>query len=67
MDKMKAAKKLMKIVKPYYDEETGKLQSDAPEKVKEAYRQLDMLMDEIMKDPALFENPGYPNKNPSEK
>lgn len=58
-DKMKEAKALMKIVKPYYNDETGKLNKDAPEKVKEAYRHLDALMDEIMKDPDLFYNRPY--------
>ena len=58
-DKMKKAKALMKIVKPYYNDETGKLNSNAPDKVREAYRQLDTLMDEIMKDPDLFDNRPY--------
>ena len=58
-DKMKTAKELMKIVKPYYNDKTGKLNSDAPEKVKEAYHRLDVLMDEIMKDPDLFDNHPY--------
>ena len=53
---MKEAKALLKIIKPYYDEDTGKLDKNAPEKVKEAYKHLDMLMDEIMQDPNLFEN-----------
>ena len=58
-DKMKMAKELMKIVKPYYNDKTGKLNSDAPEDVKEAYHRLDDLMDEIMKDPDLFDNHPY--------
>ena len=59
MDKMKAAKALMKIVKPYYDDKTGKLNGDAPEKVKEAYNRLDELMNEILGDPELFYTPPY--------
>ena len=66
-DKMKTAKELMKIVKPYYDEETGKLDKNAPENVKEAYRKLDSLMDEIMKDPDLFDNHPYFAEKDKEK
>ena len=58
-DRMKEAKALMKIIKPYYDEDTGKLSKDAPEKAKKAYLQLDALMDEMMKDPDLFDNHPY--------
>lgn len=58
-DKMDTVKELMKIVKPYYNDKTGKLDSDAPEKVKKAYRQLDALMDEIVSDRDLFDNHPY--------
>ena len=58
-DKTKEAKALAKIIKPYYDEKTGKLDKNAPEKVKEAYRQLDALMNEILEAPDLFDNHPY--------
>lgn len=60
---MKTAKALLKIIKPYYDEETGKLNNDAPENVKEAYETLDKLMNELLSNPELFHNPGYVIKN----
>ena len=66
-DKMKEAKALMKIVKPYYDDETGKLKSGAPEKVKDAYRQLDALINDIMTDPNLFDNRPYFTDGEKEK
>ncbi|MBP5782345.1 MAG: hypothetical protein J6W04_02280 [Bacteroidales bacterium] len=56
---MKEAKALLKIVRPYYNDKTGKLVENAPEKVKEAYRQLDALMNEIVEDPDLFDNHPY--------
>ncbi len=66
-DKMKKAKALMKIVKPYYNEETGKLNGDAPDNVKKAYKQLDALMEEMMKDKDLFENRPYFTDKDKEK
>jgi len=58
-DKMKIAKSLLKTIKPYYNEKTGKLNSDAPEEAKKAYERLELLMDDMMKDPDLFENHPY--------
>ena len=56
MDKMEAAKALMKKFKQYYDEETDTLKPDAPEEAKKAYSRFTELLSTItIKD----RNPGY--------
>ena len=46
-EKMKEIERLGKIVEPYWDKKNRKVKDDAPEKVKEAYRKLFDLWDDI--------------------
>ncbi len=55
-EKLTIAKKLMKKIKPYFDEEKNELKADAPENIKKAYKQLTELVDAMMEDEDLFSN-----------
>ncbi|MBQ6503126.1 MAG: hypothetical protein IJI57_04335 [Flexilinea sp.] len=58
-EKMKIAKKLMKKIKPYFDEKKNDIQPDAPEDIKSSYERFMVLLDELMDDEELFYDPGY--------